>query len=72
MLLVPFQRPHAPSLVQRAERTATKEEEDLSCRECDAERKSGGGVRGMSRESRRRRGREARGDKCESGADEVK
>lgn len=52
MLLVPFQRPHAPSLVQKAERTATKEEEDLSCRECDEERKfgggGGGGVRGVS------------------------
>ena len=42
MLLVPFQIPHAPSSVQRAERTATKEEEDLSCKVWGEEREVGG------------------------------
>lgn len=45
MLFVPFQTPQAPSLVQRAESVAIRDDADLSSRQCVEEREMiGGGV----------------------------
>ena len=77
MLFVPFQTPQAPSLVQRAESVAIKDDADLISRQCVEERDMvGGGVAwgsyGESKESCLRRARDGRDGVCDWGADEVK
>ncbi len=44
---MPFQTPQAPSFIQRAERTAIREDEDLRSTVCGEDREAAGGVRGV-------------------------